>query len=111
MDRGLPFDSGVRFLSSLLEQCAVPIALRRRRAAIFTHDAFIFRPVFGQPLRVPLAGVKRVYSVPLPPGEYEVPTVCIDFIVGEQIQVGLDVKHSDEIIRRLQEATARAKRD
>ena len=90
--------------------CAVPIALRRRRAAIFTQDAFIFRPIFGQPLKVPFAGIKRVQWVPQTSDEYPVPTVCIEFIVGGQIQVALDVKGSDEVIRRLQQA-ASGKRD
>jgi hypothetical protein len=86
--------------------CAVPIALRRRRAAIFTHDTFILRPVFGQSLKIPFAGIKRVQSVPQTSDEYPVPTVCIEFIVGGQILVALDVKGSDEVTRRLQEAAS-----
>jgi hypothetical protein len=85
---------------------AVPIALRRRSAAIFTQDAFIFRPIFGQPLKVHFAGIKRVQLVPETGDEYPVPTVCIEFIVGGQILVGLNVKGSDEVIRRLQEAAS-----
>jgi hypothetical protein len=42
---------------------AVPLAIRHRRAAIFTKDTFIFRPVFGQLFRVPLAEIKRAYWV------------------------------------------------
>ena len=107
MGHGFRFDSRIRFLRGFLGLCAVPIALRRRRAVIFTHDTFIFRPVFGQPLRVPLAGIKRAYSVPSRGGEYEVATVCIELIVGGQIEIALDVRKSEEIVRRLQEAGSR----
>jgi hypothetical protein len=48
---------------------AIPLAIRHRRAAIFTKDTFIFRPVFGQLLRVPLAGIKRAYWIDRSPGE------------------------------------------
>lgn len=85
--------------------CAVPLAIRRRRAAIFTRDTFIFRPVFGQLLRVPLAGIKRAYWIDRSPGERAVP-LCIEFFVGGQLEIQLHVRNAEEVLRRLQKAAS-----
>jgi len=84
--------------------CAVPFAVRRRRAAIFTKESFIHRPVFGQIVRVPLAGIKRAYWIERPPEEYVNVPLCIELVVGGPIEIYLGVAKAGEVLRRLQAA-------
>ena len=81
---------------------ALPLFVRRRRAAIFTHDTFLYRPVFGQPLRIPLAGIKRAYFFST--GDRRGGFVRLELLVGGQLDVRLNVSKPGEIIRRLQKA-------
>ena len=82
--------------------CALPLLVRRRRAGIFTPEAFLYRPVFGQPLRIPLAAIKRAYFFST--GDRRGGFVRLELLVGGQIDVRLNVSKPGEIIRRLQEA-------
>jgi hypothetical protein len=81
---------------------AMPLAIRHRRAAIFTKDTFIFRPVFGQLLRVPLAGIKRAYWIDRTPGDRRVP-LCIELLVGGQLEILLGVRNANRVLDRLQQ--------
>ena len=80
----------------------VPVLLRRRRAAIFTHDTFLYRPVFGHPLRIPLSGIKRAYFVDK--NDRRGGFVRLEVFVGGQLDVRLNVSKPGEVIRRLQAA-------
>lgn len=83
----------------------IPLMIRRRRAAIFTKDTFIFRPVFGQILRVPFAGIKRAYWIDRSPGDRRVP-LCVELLVGGPLEILLHVRRSEEVLRRLQKAAS-----
>jgi len=80
---------------------AVPLTIRHRRAAIFTPEEFIFRPVFGALLRVPLAGVKGAEW-------YECRRrirLRLDLLVGGRIERPFHVRSLDQIVKRLREAS------
>lgn len=77
--------------------CAVPLTIRHRRAAIFTKDEFILRPVFGPLIRVPLVGVKDA-------GWFKCRRqirLRLDLFVGERIEMPFHVRSLDEIVKRL----------
>lgn len=83
---------------------AAGIALRRRRAAILTPDAFLYRPAFGSLLSFPLNGIKRASAYEWPPTEeFAIPTVRIDLLVGGSVYMRLPVSKSAEVIRRIDE--------
>src|SRR5690348_930883 len=87
---------------------AIPLLLRRRRAAIFTPDVFLFRPACGAILKVPMNEIKRASPVEYSTTEeYSIPAVHIELIVGGALDVRLGVLRSDEVIRHLDEAAAR----
>jgi hypothetical protein len=90
------------FFPTYWAACAVPLLVRRRRAAIFTHDTFLYRPVFGHPLGIPLAGIKRAYF--FSKGDREGGFVRLELLVGGQLDVRLNVSKPGEIIQRLQKA-------
>jgi hypothetical protein len=86
--------------------CAAGLTIRRRRAAIFTKDTFIFRPVFGQLLRVPLAGIKRAYWIDWRPDKRHRILLCVEFLVGGQVEIQMKVRKSGEVLSRLQAAAS-----
>ena len=86
----------------------LPVLIRRRRAAIFTSDSFLFRPALGRLIRVPLNGIERASIIEPEPGEeYYVPTVRIELLVGGQMTVRLGVAKPEEITRRLNDSGGR----
>ena len=93
------------FLASVWFTLLLPILIRRRRAAIFTCDTFIFRPALGGLLKVPLHGIKRAYLLDPEPGdEYHVPTVRIELLVGGNMDIRIGVANPEEIALRLNES-------
>jgi hypothetical protein len=55
----------------------------KRRIAILTPTAILFRPMFGTPLRLPLNGIKRVSRSEKPSGEGGWIEFCrLEFLVG-----------------------------
>ena len=76
------------FLASVWVALLLPILIRRRRAAIFTSDTFMFRPALGRLSRVPLNGIKRAYLLEPEPGdEYHVPSVRLELLIGGNMDV------------------------
>jgi len=87
----------------------VPILIRRRRAAIFTTDLFLYRPVFGRPLKVPLNGIKSAQLLePEPTAEIYVPKVRIELFVGGELTLPMAVTDPEAVVRRLNAAAKRA---
>jgi hypothetical protein len=83
---------------------AVVLTVRRRRAAIFTADSFLSRPVFGEPVRFPIGGIRRVSRVEPDPGDkIPVPTIRIELIVGGALDIPISISHPDQVISRLGE--------
>ena len=84
---------------------AILIGLRRRRAAIFTVDTFIYRPVFGEPLRIPFGAMRSAMAVDWGSHEeYPIPTIRIEFIVGGSVDIPLGVAKAGEVVRRIAES-------
>lgn len=93
------------FLASVWIGLLLPILIRRRRAAIFTPETFIFRPSLGRPSRLPLNGIKRAYLLEPEPGdEYHVPIVRVELLVGGNLDIRLGVANPEEIARRLNDS-------
>jgi hypothetical protein len=83
---------------------AIVIGFRRRRAAIFSQDVFLYRPAFGKPLRIPISGIRCATPVDWGSHEaYPVPTVRIELIVGGSVDVPLGVSKAADCIRRIDE--------
>jgi hypothetical protein len=94
--------SGAPFVAAVWITLLLPILIRRRRAAIFTPEAFIFRPAIGRISKVPLSAIKRAYLLEPDPGaEYDVPTVRVELLVGGNMDIRLGVRNPEEIARRL----------
>jgi len=80
----------------------LPILIRRRRAAIFTADSFLYRPVFGRLLIVPLNGMKRARLIePEPTDDIYVPRVRIELLVGGELVVPIAVSDPEAVVANL----------
>jgi len=96
--------SDMWFFPAIWSAGAIPLLLRRRRAAIFTPDSFLFRPACGAILKVPISGIKRASEADSGAGEEYGPEVHIELIVGGALDLRLGVLRSEEVITRLDEA-------
>jgi hypothetical protein len=82
---------------------SVPILISRRRAAIFTTESFILRPVFGRPQKIPLKGIKRAWIQPSHTGEDV--RLCIQLLVGGELY--FDLPDMDAILYLLNKGAGR----
>ena len=88
------------FFLALWGLLALAVAIRYRRAVILTPISLLYRPPWGQTLEVPIAGIKR-FSLVEPEGEYEVPALRIELLVGGTTDIPLDVRKSEKIVDAL----------
>jgi len=113
---GLPFlmfpdmrqPEALSFIIGVWIAVLVAILIRRRRAAIFTSDFFLYRPAFGRLLRVPLKGVKRASLVePVLSEEYYVPRLRIELLVGPEMTIPIAVSDPEAVVRLLNKGAGR----
>jgi hypothetical protein len=89
------------FFPTYLAAIMIPLLVRRRRAAIFTSDTFLMRPVWGSLLRVPLAGIK---SASFYDSGYEMGGFLrLELLVGGTFDLRFNVGRRGEVLKRLQQ--------
>jgi hypothetical protein len=86
----------------------LPLLIRRRRVAILTSDAFLYRPALGRILKVPLNGVKRASLVESSPNEdVHVPKIRIELLVGGEMIIPISVSDPEAVVRLVNKGAAR----
>jgi hypothetical protein len=79
-----------------------------RYAIIFSPTEFVVRPQFGAPTRIPYSSITRLTNTTVPAGQYgSTPAVILGLPFGQTYLLRLNVENSQEMLRRLQEATGK----
>jgi hypothetical protein len=108
MSEAMTRAEGIALIGSTWTVILLCLLVRRRRAAIFTPDSFLYRPVFGRLLKVPLKGIKSAsMEEPEPSDEIQAPVIKIELLVGPAVKIPIAVSNPKAVVELLNKAARR----